>query len=180
MTPEQLTVAEVVTVTGMPVRDWVGDCFGISLAICDRGLVEGRPVHGYYLGPVHPACAVTPPTVEPDDPAERMAMVYAFNLTHAPYGIEKYEQGYIALADGRVMDPTRWTFEMVRPYIYVGPGTDYRPAGSRADVTVQAMMLELARGSRAPYSGLGLHPKTREALRHPWFRPLFDLASLSQ
>lgn len=38
--------------------------------------------------------------------------------------------GWVLMPDGRIFDPTRWTFEAKSPYLYVGPDRDEYDKGS--------------------------------------------------
>lgn len=38
-----------------------------------------------------------------------------------------HRHGWVELPDGRIWDPTRWVFEDVDPYIYIGDSDDYDP-----------------------------------------------------
>lgn len=176
--PESWTIAGLAAATGIPVPDWVGDCFGICLAIADRHLVAGKLVHGVYYGPVDPRSPFLPPP---------KPWTYAQEKEYGPIdGLEPdeiaFEQGYILLPDGRVFDPTRWTFEMVRPYVYIGPADEYEanPASMRL---VEHYQAELEEGGRAPYTGdwrycSHEYPRYGAMLtvRDPWFDPLRALA----
>lgn len=104
------TVAEAAEAIGIPVKRWEGNCFGIASALVDNNLVDGVAVYGHYWGPV----------VEG-------SMFFGHGLIH---------HGWVQLADGTIIDPTRWAFEMVEPYIYVGkPGDEghdnYDEGGNR-------------------------------------------------
>jgi len=82
---------------GIPLAKWPGNCYGIACAIVDAGLVEGTAVYGHWRGSVAESGFFGP-------------------RAHHPF----VQHGWIAAPDGRVIDPTRWVFEDVSPYIYVG------------------------------------------------------------
>lgn len=90
----------------IPVRKWPGKCYGISLAICHvkRLKIPGRPVYGAWDGPVH-----------------RDSLFAGKILVN---------HGWIALEDGRILDPTRWVFECNDPYLFCGVDTDSYDLGS--------------------------------------------------
>lgn len=94
--PENITVKDVAKAIKIPAKQWVNRCHEIASAIVDEGLVKGRAVYGLYLGPVD------------DD---------SFFNSEAP----GHRHGWVKLKGGRVLDPTRWVFENLPPYIYVGP-----------------------------------------------------------
>lgn len=103
-----LTVKQLEQYIGSKAADWAGACYGVAARAAE--MIEGaRPVYGHYLGYVHPRCMFAP--------AAKAGFV---------------QHGWVALADGRILDPTRWVFEKRRPYIHVGPaGSDYDEGGNR-------------------------------------------------
>lgn len=207
--PSKLTVADIESATGLPRALWIGDCFGISLAISDAGIVDGRPDYVTYNGPVHPRSPWIPPRNpkqytadietclgEPDprlsEPSVRRGLQAALRtgeMVRVPMDL-----GIVRLADGRVLDATRWTYEMSAPYVFVGPPDDYEPFTGIANWLiaeyVDHLIAELAEGSRHRYDGsfrVCQHDDrarrlaaelVRPALaRDPWFRPFYDLLS---
>ena len=106
-----LTVQEVEEATGYSAETWKGNCYGMATAILSRGLVEGRAEYGIWHG------AIAPGSYFEGRPVAR--------------------HGWIRLPDGQVLDPTRWVFENVDPYIYVGPDDNYDLGG--ADLTKQIL-----------------------------------------
>lgn len=96
-----MNVKEVEKAIGTPVQEWKENCYAISCAIVKAGLVNGFAVYGHYVGPV----------AKKRLPFER--------------------HGWVLLKDGRVLDPTRWVFENVPPYIYIGLNNgDYDEGGN--------------------------------------------------
>lgn len=91
--PENITVTDVEEAIGIPANKWVNRCHEIASAIVDAGLVKGRAVYGIYTGPVSESSYFSG-----DRPGHR--------------------HGWVKLKDGRVLDPTRWVFEDVPPYIF--------------------------------------------------------------
>jgi len=92
-----LTVAEVATAIGVPVQQWSGKCYAIACAILRAKLVKGRPAYGHWTGPVHSASPF----------ASKGSLSFV-------------RHGWIVLPNGAVLDPTRWVFEAVEPYLYHG------------------------------------------------------------
>lgn len=92
--------------TGDPPFMWAGQCHVLSHKILDGELVEGQIRRGYWTGDVDPAC-----------------VIYAF-IEEKDLN-DEVEHSWIQLADGRVMDCTRWVFEGAKPYIYAGPPDFY-------------------------------------------------------
>jgi hypothetical protein len=93
----------------VPTSHWPGNCYSIASAIVKAHLVKGRAVHGHWLGPI----------AEDSFFADRR-------------GLRFTGHGWIVLADGRVLDPTRWVFEAVEPYLYLGEsGPEYDEGGDK-------------------------------------------------
>jgi hypothetical protein len=110
------TVEQVVEAIGLPVEKWEGNCYGIASLLAKSGLVEGRPVYGHFLGEV----------------SEKSEMWSA--RSRHPF----VQHGWVELEDGRILDPTRWSFEGVEPYIWVGDaGEEYDEGGNE----LRAMMM---------------------------------------
>ncbi len=108
MKAEDLTVLTICAELNRPVTDWIGKCYAISCAIVEAGLVEGRAVYGHWDGDVSPDCEVFSPS-----------RIFQ-------------RHGWIVLNDGRVLDPTRWVFEAVDPYLWIGEaGEEYDRGGDR-------------------------------------------------
>lgn len=98
--PQQLTAESAAAALGLPLKHWAGQCFGIASGFVDAGLVEGHAVYGHFLGRVSPHSV--------------------------PFGVRCrlpfQAHGWVVLADGRILDPTRWVFEATSPYLFIGPG----------------------------------------------------------
>jgi hypothetical protein len=88
----------------MPAARWEGNCHAVAHRLIDAGLVAGRPRYGLYFGPVRPGGCFSPT---------------------APF----HRHGWIELPGGKALvDPTRWAFERVSPYLFAGPYTaEYDP-----------------------------------------------------
>lgn len=100
-----ITMEEAVEAAGVPAEEWGGKCHQISSALAER--VGGKVHRGYAPGiKCHPESYW----------ANGMA-----------------QHSWIALPDGTVVDPTRFTTEApgTEPYIWVGPDDDYDAGGSR-------------------------------------------------
>ena len=105
MTPP-LTLTDAELIVGSPATSWMGRCTEISDKLADA--YRGEAVYGHWVGPV--------------DDASPFA--YAQSTGFA-------QHGWIEMPDGSVVDPTRFAFEMVAPYIYVG-ASDYYDRGGNA------------------------------------------------
>lgn len=93
---------------GWTVKMWPGKCYGIASAIAEA--VGGVPMYGHWIGPV----------------AEREDKLFAYARQT---GFARH--GWVELPDRSIVDPTRWVFEDVAPYIYHGPNDYYDFGASR-------------------------------------------------
>tara|TARA_B100000614_G_scaffold262909_1_gene300518 strand:+ start:87376 stop:88005 length:630 start_codon:yes stop_codon:yes gene_type:complete len=82
----------------IPLEEWHGNCFAIAVAILKAGLVEGEAVYGVYQGPISADGFW----------ADRRKLAGTIGVHH----------GWIDLRNGQILDPTRWSFENVEPYIH--------------------------------------------------------------
>jgi hypothetical protein len=83
-----------------PLASWVFNCYGAACEMQRHSMLPGRPRYGAWTGPIAPGSPF-----RQDAPITR--------------------HGWLELPDGRVADPTRWVFEAVPPYVYVGPNDHY-------------------------------------------------------
>lgn len=67
--------------------------------------VQGEVRYGNWMGPIHPDCP---------------------EFGGRPFA----HHGWVEKADGSIVDPTRWVFEHVKPYIYEGPNDHYDAGGN--------------------------------------------------
>lgn len=90
----------------IPLSDWPGNCYAIACQMIEAGLVAGRPAYGHYLGVIRPG-----------------TLFYGKPIVH---------HGWIVTPDGRIVDPTRWVFEGVAPYIHQATecGHEYDEGGN--------------------------------------------------
>lgn len=95
--PTEVTIQDCINATKIPLKNWAGNCYGVAEAIVKSGLVRGTPVYGMWTGRIATTSIF----------ANRIKL----GFTH---------HGWITLPNGKVMDPTRWVFEDVKPYIFVG------------------------------------------------------------
>jgi hypothetical protein len=99
------TVRQVEAAIKIKASRWPGRCHEIACKMLEAGLVQGVERYGHYYGPValkHPRC-----------------------------GLPFQRHGWIETPRRLVVDPTRWAFRMVKPYIYYGPTLDYDAGGQR-------------------------------------------------
>jgi hypothetical protein len=89
---------------GERAKSWAGRCYEIACALVKAGACAGRPVYGHWTGPI-----------KKGTPFDR----------GAPFA----RHGWVVLDGGSIYDPTRWVFEGVEPYIYIGPAHEYYDEG---------------------------------------------------
>lgn len=101
-----LNPREVADRIGLPLPQWISNCYHVACSVVEAKMVNGRPVYGNYHGPIHPLSIFA-----------RKPIV---------------RHGWIVRSDGMVVDPTRWVFEMAAPTIYVGnPSHEYDEGANR-------------------------------------------------
>jgi hypothetical protein len=104
--PAASVVAEAI---GMPVESWRGNCFAVSVATLESGVLDEFqekhgslfPTYGVYDGP----------------------------LASGRRGMNRH--GWLESVDGFIVDPTRWVFVNEYPHLWAGPLDDYDLAGMR-------------------------------------------------
>jgi hypothetical protein len=110
MQPEDVTVEMVETAWGHPLETMKGKCSAVARSVLDAGLVQGRMVRGHYIGDVNQA-----------------------SFWAKRGGLPFIQHTWLQLEDGRIFDPTRWTFKGDEPFLWIGPGDhgDYDPGGNQ-------------------------------------------------
>lgn len=83
---------------------WEGRCHEMAHLMLVKGLVQGRLQYGNWVGPIADGSRFS-----------------GRAFTH---------HGWIVQDDGTIVDPTRWVFEGVAPYIYAGPNDHYDFGGN--------------------------------------------------
>lgn len=92
------SLKEVEKVVGIDAVRWKGRCHEVALAIIRQKLVTGKAVYGMFYGKIAGGSYF--------NPGEKTAKMLQ-------------RHGWIELADGRILDPTRWVFENKEPYLWV-------------------------------------------------------------
>ncbi|RLB37261.1 MAG: hypothetical protein DRH30_13500 [Deltaproteobacteria bacterium] len=101
-----LTISDLEAEAGK-AHTWEGKCD--LLAHTAAALTGGRPVYGHWLGGVNKTG-------------------YWADYVTRPF----IRHGWVELSDGRVLDPTRWSFEGADPYVWVGENDgNYDEGGER-------------------------------------------------
>ncbi len=98
MKPEDLTIEDIENKLDLPTEHWHGKC--TLIAHYAHWFIGGHEIYGKYQGPI-------------DEDG------YWENRRALPNN-----HGWVLLDDGRILDPTRWSFENVEPYIYIGKNDD--------------------------------------------------------
>ena len=88
---------------------WAGRCYEIASECVRLKIVPGVAVYGHFLGKVAPES-------------------HFGDRSHHPF----QQHGWVQMPDGRIWDPTRWSFEGVEPYIYVGENKGEYDEGGNA------------------------------------------------
>lgn len=105
---KQLNVRAVEKTIRIPAEKWRGRCHEIAALLLKHKLVRGKLRYGHWTGIV----------------------MKGSRLDYYPNGLVRH--GWVELADGTIVDPTRFDFEQKPPYIYVGKN-DYYDAGGNLE-----------------------------------------------
>ena len=90
---------------GVPTDEWEGNCHAIAHKIVESGMIDGKVERGYWKGLVHKRSIF--------------------------YGKPLIPHSWIRMSNGKIADPTRWCFEQVEPYIFVGDDQCYDAGGNQ-------------------------------------------------
>jgi hypothetical protein len=116
------TIRAVEDAIGLKATHWPHRCHEIACKMLRARLVVGVERYGHYHGPV--------------------------SQDHPSYGRPFQRHGWIEAPDASIIDPTRWVFEGVKPYIYHTPPSDeYDPGGQQL---IEDMLLVYPAGPRNP------------------------------
>jgi len=107
MKPENLTIKQVAKALKAPPEKWHGNCYAVATA-AQKLLKTGTVAYGHYLGPVS-------------------KKGYWGSRKGHPF----IQHGWVVLDDGRVLDPTRWSFMDGKPSIWIGPADEYDRGGQQ-------------------------------------------------
>lgn len=131
-----MTAAQVAARIKVPLAQWPGNCHAIAKQCLDAKVVRGRLCYGHFLGGI-----------------AKTGHFVGRPLAH---------HGWVELRDGRVWDPTRWVFEDVAPYIYVGRNAvEYNFGGNALSEALRGPYPAAAPG---PVFKLALPRATRQAV----------------
>ncbi len=90
-----LTLDEAEAIVGDPADAWAGRCYEIARKLAPH--VGGEAVYGHWLGPIAPGTLFAPRAL-----------------------LGWVAHGWIIMPNLTVVDPTRWAFEGVEPYLFAG------------------------------------------------------------
>lgn len=90
-----MTAQEVADKIGQPLSVWPGNCYAVACSLIKADLVKGRAAYGHFIGRISPNSMF--------------------------FGKPIVNHGWVITDDGQLIDPTRWVFEGVEPYIYCAP-----------------------------------------------------------
>jgi hypothetical protein len=102
------TIQKVEKTLGIKVGRWKGKCHLIATQLVDKKLIKGRAIYGHWLGPIS-------------------RISFFKNRRGLPF----VHHGWIETEGGEIVDPTRWVFEAVKPYIYFGKNDYYDEGGNK-------------------------------------------------
>jgi len=110
MKPNDITIKHLEAVLDLPAEQWHGKCTLLAKAAAQLIGTSCHEIYGHYIGPI-------------DD-----GSFWAGRKSHG-----FVQHGWVLLDDGRVLDPTRWSFENCEPYIYIGSvgDRDYDEGGNQ-------------------------------------------------
>lgn len=105
------SIKELESLIKIPTIEWPGRCHEIATAIANLDCVDGRAVYGHYLG-----------FVSKDS-----------KLFGNRNGLPFQRHGWVVMTDGKILDPTRWVFEDIDPYIFYSENTngEYDEGGNK-------------------------------------------------
>ena len=109
----KLTIARIAAALDLPTKYWPGNCYSIACGILRAKLIEGIAVYGHYYGPIA------------DD-----SYFEQRKFTH---------HGWIVTLDYTLVDPTRWVFEAVDPYIFVADSAARKRASKTKRLDVNTL-----------------------------------------
>lgn len=118
-------VHEVAAAIGLPVENWHGKCYAIACQMVMVGLTDAEPVYGSWSGPIHPD--------------SHFGKRQGGDVNHGWLVADKPRWNSVGVQPKSIIDPTRWVFENVEPYIYVGPNDYYDRASDARRMMMHAM-----------------------------------------
>lgn len=114
-----LSIRKIEIVTGYSVADWPGACGVICNRILDAELVDGKMKKGRWTGVTNYDSEIAKLWLSDDDFLQQ----------------KQPRHCWIILNNGKILDPTRWVFEGIKPYIYCGINDCYLPSAQEMVLT---------------------------------------------
>ncbi len=96
-----LTIEQIEEAINLPVEKWKGKCYTIVCQMLKEGIISGRAIYGHWLGSASKTSFFS----------ERRDLPFIHH-------------GWIETPDKRIIDPTRWVFEDVAPYLFISHKND--------------------------------------------------------
>ena len=167
-----LNITEIAKKIDVPVEQWKGKCFQVAYTIVRKKVIDDdcRAVYGHYLGKISKKSMFS----------DRIGMPFVGH-------------GWILLSNDDIIDPTRWVFENVEPYMayinfydniareYDEGGNEWKKAiaqcAPRYDDSEQCFPLVLDEGTEAYVRELLID--AREEYKDVALNQMFWLANLS-
>jgi len=125
MTPEFCSVLDVETAADTlqwPLAEWAGQCFAVASQLVKAHRLPGDAVYGMFVGKI----------------------AKNSHFSQRQHGFTQH--GWIRMKSGVLIDPTRWVFEAVTPYIFVTMDTAHPDYDEGANT-----MLELSQKFRKAF-----------------------------
>jgi hypothetical protein len=94
--PPPNVIARMINTPNHDINRWKGNCYYVASQIVNEDVLmtDCRAIYGHYLGPIS-------------------SKSYFRNRKGMPF----CQHGWIELANGDIIDPTRWVFEAKEPYM---------------------------------------------------------------
>lgn len=132
------TPAQIADAINFPVEKWPGQCSGVANSCLQAKVVRGRLCYGHYVGPI----------------------AQTGHFAGRPFA----HHAWIELRDGRIWDPTRWVFEDVAPYIYIGPNDHYDFGGNAVNAAMRGAYPDVGATERPTVDLSSIPAKHRRAI----------------
>ncbi len=116
MTPEFCSLLDVETAAdaiSYPLSKWTGQCFAVASQLVEVHQLKGEAVYGMFVG--------------------KIAKNSHFGQRQRGFT----QHGWIRMKSGVLIDPTRWAFEAVTPYIFVTTDTAHPDYDEGANTTLE-------------------------------------------
>lgn len=116
MSPDFCSFLDATTVADAiqcPLAKWPGQCFAIASQLVKAYRLKGTAVYGMFVGKID----------------------LKSHFGHRQHGLTQH--GWIRMKSGVLVDPTRWVFEAVKPYIFVTTDTNHSDYDEGANTALE-------------------------------------------